>query len=156
MTLSTINNFLHLLATVTWIGGMIYINIVLMPSLSAIDPSQRGRLLGATTKRFMLLSWGSIIILVITGLLKTPSQMLLNISGVYGISLTLKHFVILLMIVIGLLITFSLGPKMQSLSPTPGEQPTPGFLKMQNQLSVLARINTILGVSVLLFSAIIT
>ena len=155
MTLSTIINFLHLFATVTWIGGMIYFNLILMPSLTAIDPPQRGRLLGAVAKRFTFLSWGSIIILVITGLLITPSYMLLTFSGVYGISLTLKHLVILLMIIIGLVITFSLGPKMHSLSPSPGEPPSSGFLKVQNQLSVLVRINTILGVLVLLLSVMI-
>jgi len=156
MTLTTIYNFLHILATSTWIGGMIYINIVLMPSLSAIDPSQRGRLLGAATKRFGLLAWGSILVLLITGLIKTPSQMLLNVSGTYGISLTLKHLVVVSMVVIGLLMTFWFGPKMQSLSPSPGEKPTPGFLKVQKQLSTLALVNTILGVLVLFFSAIIT
>ena len=124
MILSTIINFLHLLATVTWIGGMLYYNIILKPSLTSIDPSQRGRLLGAVMKRFIFLSWVCIIILVITGLLITPSQMLLNVASVYGIILTLKHFVILLMIVIGLVITFSLRPKLRSLSPSPEKSPS--------------------------------
>jgi uncharacterized membrane protein len=154
MTLSTIINFLHLLATVTWIGGMLYYNIILKPSLTSIDPSQRGRLLGAVMKRFIFLSWGCIIILVITGLLITPSQMLLNVAGVYGITLTLKHFVILLMIVIGLVITFSLRPKLHSLSPSPEKSPSLEFLKVQNQLSVLGRLNALLGVMVLLLSVI--
>ena len=156
MTLSTINNFFHLLATTTWIGGMIYINIVLMPSLSAIDPSQRGRLLVAITKRFTFLSHGSLIILLITGIVKTPTQMLFNISGIYGIALTLKHLVILAMVVVGLLISIWLGPKMQSLSPAPGEQPAEGFLKIQTQISVFARINMVLGVMVLFLAGIIT
>ncbi len=156
MVLQAISNFLHILATTTWIGGMIYINVILMPSLSAIEPSQRGRLLGATTKRFTYLSWGSIIVLVLTGLAKTPSQMLFNVVGAYGISLTVKHIIVVAMIVIGLLITFRLGPKMQSLSPSPGEPPAPEFLKVQNQLSILARANTVLGGVVLFLSAIIT
>jgi len=153
MTLITINGFLHLLATATWFGGLIYTNIVLMPSLSAIDASQRSRLLGAVTKRFTFLAWGSIIILVITGLIKTPSQMLLNVSSAWGMKLTIKHILVLSMVVVGLLMTFWLGPKMQSLSPSSGEQPGSGFLKVQKQLSVLARINSILGVLVLLLSA---
>ncbi len=156
MTLNTIINFLHLLATTTWIGGMIYINIVLMPSLSAIDPSQRGRLQGAVTKRFMYLSLGSLIILLITGFAKTPPQLLFNISGAYGIALTLKHLVILAMIVIGLLISFRLSPKMKSLSPAPGELPAEGFLKIQTQISVYAQINMVLGVLVLFLAGILT
>jgi uncharacterized membrane protein len=156
MTLSTINTFLHLLATAIWIGGMIYINIVLMPSLLAIDPSQRGKLLAAVTKRFGFMASGSIIILIITGIINTPSQMLFNFSTTFGITLTIKHLVIAAMVVIGLLIMFWLGPKMQASSPSPGEQPSPEFLKMQSQISVLSRVNMVLGVLVLFLTAMIT
>ncbi|MEE8357627.1 MAG: DUF4149 domain-containing protein [Anaerolineales bacterium] len=155
MTISTIINFLHLLATSTWIGGMLYINIVLMPSVSAIDPAQRGQFLGATTKRFAFLASGSIVVLVITGIMRTPSQLMFNLSTIYGIALTLKHLVISVMIVIGLVISFWLGPKVKSLTPAPGEQPQAGFLKIQSQISTFARINMVLGVLVLFLAGIL-
>ena len=146
--------FLHLLATVTWIGGMIYTNLVLMPSLAAIDPLQKGKLLNALIKRFTILAWGSIIVLLVTGFLDTPSGMLFNISTFYGKVLALKHALVLIMVVIGVCITFVLGPKMKALAPKPGEKPPSELLKLQKQLSMLGLINMVLGVLVLLCVAI--
>jgi len=152
MTVSTITDFLHVLATTTWIGGMIYTNAVLMPSLSAIEPSQRGKLIGAVSKRFTLFAWSSIIILVITGFMVTPSGVLFNTSNTYGITLTIKHVVVLVMIVIGLLITFVISPKLMSLAPSADEKPAPDYLKAQGQLALLARVNLVLGILVLLLA----
>jgi len=155
MTISTIINFLHLLSTATWIGGMLYINMVLMPSVSAIDPAQRGQFLAATTKRFAVLAAGSIVVLVFTGLMRTPSGLMFNLSTIYGTALTIKHLVISVMIVIGLVISFWLGPKVKSLTPAPGEQPSAGFLKIQSQITTFARINMVLGVLVLFLAGIL-
>ena len=154
MLFTMINDFLHLLATVVWIGGLIYINLVLMPSLTAIDPPQRGKLSGAVAKRFTILAWCAVIILLITGYLKTPSGMLFNISNTSAVALTIKHILVLVMIAIGLLVTFVTAPKMKSLAPEPGEPPPPEFLKAQKQLSTLALTNMILGILVLLSVAI--
>ncbi len=41
-------NFLHLLATAIWLGGAIFIKLVLNPSLLEIDPQQRGRLMAVS------------------------------------------------------------------------------------------------------------
>ncbi len=153
MNFATFINFLHLLAMATWVGGMLYLNIVLMPSLSSIDPSQRGRLMGTATKRFSLLAWGSVIVLVTTGLFRAPHQAFFNFSIVYGILLTIKILIVFSMIVIGGLMSFVLGPKMIEISPPPGEAPDPEFLKVNNQLALLSRINMLLGVLVLVFAA---
>jgi uncharacterized membrane protein len=153
MTLSTAIGFLHLLATVTWIGGMVFANLVLMPSLAAIDPPQRGRLMGAVVKRFSMLSWGSIAVLLVTGLIATPSQQLLNLSTIWGVTLAIKHLLVLSMLVIGVLVGFVVSPKLQAKAPPPGQPPTSDYLKAQKQLSVLATVNMILGILVLLLAA---
>jgi len=155
MTLTVILRFLHLLATVTWIGGMFTINLVLMPSLAAIDPPQRGKLLGAALERFKPLALGAMAVLLITGVLVAPPRSLLNLSTPYGVALALKHLVVLAMVVIGLMVPFVISPKMQSLAPAPGERPTPAFIQTQKQLSVLARVNMILGVVVLFLAAVL-
>ncbi len=150
MTISTIVNFMHLLATVTWIGGMIYVNLVLMPSLTAIDPPQRGRLLGAAARRFAILAWGSVVVLLVTGLLKTPPGQLFRPSTTYGAILALKHALTLLMVAGGLLVTLVIAPRMAALAPKPGEKPTPDYLRVQKQLSILGLANMVMGVAVLL------
>lgn len=148
-------DFLHILATAVWIGGMIYIVLVLMPSLAAIDPPQRGKLMGAAAKRFTIFSWSSVLVLLITGYMKTPDGMLFDASTTYGVTLTLKHVAVLLMMIIGVLIGFVIVPKIGKLAPKPGEQPSPDFLKAQKRLPMFAITNTILGIIVLLFVALL-
>jgi uncharacterized membrane protein len=149
MSYAVINNFLHLLATVTWIGGIIFMNVVLVPSQSAISPEQRGKLSGVIVKRFLILVWGSVIILIITGLYKTPTQMLFYPESGFGYWLTVKHAAIILMIIFGLIVTFVISPKLRSLAPKTGEQPSAEFIKAQKNMSLIARTNMVLGLLVL-------
>lgn len=149
MSFAVVNNFLHLLATVTWIGGIIFMNFVLVPSQTAISPDQRGKLFGAVVKRFLFLVWGSVIILIITGLYKTPTQLLFYPESRFGFWLTVKHIAIILMIVFGLIVTFVVSPKLRNLAPKPGDQPSEEFINAQKNLSLIARTNMILGIIVL-------
>lgn len=150
MVLQTIIDFLHLLAAVTWVGGMIYIELVLTPSLKAIDPPQRGKLLGAVAKRFAFFAWGSIIVLFVTGISEPEFRTFFDLSS-RGVILTVKYVLFLVMILIGLFITFAIVPKMERLAPKPGEKPSPDFPKVQKQLATLAFINMILGILILFF-----
>lgn len=150
-----IRDFLHLLATVTWIGGMIYINLALMPGLTAIDPPQRGKLMGAVGKRFAILSWSSVLILLITGYLKTPEGMLFETLTSYGMTLTVKHFTIMGMMVVGIYISLVIVPQMGTLAPKPGEPPSPDFIKAQKRLPMLSVTNMILGIVVLFCAALL-
>lgn len=149
MSFAVINNFLHLIATVTWIGGMIFMNVVLFPVQTAIEPAQRGKLFGAIVKRFLVIVWISVIVLLLTGLYKTPSSMLFNPEVRFGFWLTIKHIAILLMIIFGLIITFVLSPNLRKLAPKSGEQPATGFIRTQKRMALVARTNMILGIIVL-------
>jgi len=64
--------------------------------------------------------------------------------------LIVKHALVLTLIIIASVITFSVVPKTRSLAPAPGERSAPGFLKAQQQLKMLATTNLILGLIVLL------
>jgi putative copper resistance protein D len=155
MFLSIIIDFLHILATVTWVGGMLYLHIVVNPSLTVLDPPLRGKLMGAINKRFPIFAWLSVILLLITGILKTPSGMFMELSTTYGIGLLIKHFLFFIMIIIGILISFIMAPKMESLVPKPGEAPSSEFVKVQKQVALLAMINLILGILALICTALI-
>ena len=39
MTIESITSFVHILAATTWVGGIIYMVLVLLPSLETLDPS---------------------------------------------------------------------------------------------------------------------
>lgn len=149
MSVYALNNFFHLLATVTWIGGMIFMNFILYPAQSVISPPERGKLMGSLAKRFSIAAWISVIVLIITGLVKTPEGFLLNTSTTFGVWLTVKHIAIILMIIFGLYISLGLAPKLGKLAPKPGEQPRQEFLKTQALLGKFSITNMILGIIVL-------
>jgi uncharacterized membrane protein len=150
MIAQAIIDFLHLLATVAWIGGAIYMNLVLMPALNAIEPPARGKLMGAVSKRFTILAWSSIVVILITGYLKTPTGMLFNTTETYGITLTVKHVLVLTMVVLAFLIMVVVVPKVNALAPKAGEKPSSEFIQAQKLLPRLSVTATLLGIVVLL------
>ena len=152
--LKIIVDFFHELATVVWIGGMVYANLILMPAVATIEAAERGKLLGAAVKRFTLISWISVIVLIITGIFKAISPEMSEISQPAATVLKVKYLVFALMLVIGILITFVFGPKMKSLMAKPGEKLSLEFLQAQSRISTLAMITMILGILVLLLVAI--
>ncbi len=65
-------NFLHLLATVVWVGGMATNILVTLPSTrEVLEPAVFGRFIGAIMKRFRLIAYVSIITLLVCGVLLT-------------------------------------------------------------------------------------
>ena len=151
--IEVIINFLHLLATSVWIGGAVYTHLILLPSLKMIDPQQGGKLLSVIAKRFSITAWSCIIILIITGLLKTPGDMLFDTSSDIGLALTFKHILILAVVIVGLVIALVVVPKMRQSTPKPGEVPSADFIKYQHQLHNLATTNLILGVLIVLLAS---
>lgn len=143
-------NFLHLLGTSVWIGGMIYIHFVLLPSVSKIDPGESGKLQGIAAKRFSIIAWSAIIILVVTGFLKTPGEMLLNTSTQFGVVLLIKHILILGVIVVGIVIGTVVVPGLRKNMPNPGEKPKAEFLSYKKRLESLATSNLIFGILILI------
>lgn len=69
MNWNTLAQFLHILAVVVWIGGMIFLDWILVPALrrAVADDERRIRLLHALFRDFFALVWGAGAILVVTG-----------------------------------------------------------------------------------------
>lgn len=150
---NSIINFFHLLGAVIWIGGAFYIHLILMPALKAIDPQEGGKLQGIIAKRFSIVAWASIIVLLITGFLKTPSTMLLNTTSYFGIILLIKHIFIIGAIFVGLMIALVAVPNLSKNAPKPGEKPSAGFFKYQKTLHTLALTNLIFALIILLLAS---
>jgi putative copper export protein len=61
--------FVHVVAAVTWLGGMLFIALVLIPVLRRLDdPALRARLVHAAGVRFRAVGWITIGLLVASGL----------------------------------------------------------------------------------------
>ena len=142
-------NYLHLLGSIVWIGGAIYMHIVLQPSLKLIDQRESGKLQSVVAKRFSIIAWTSITILIITGFLKTPSSLLLDTTSNFGVILLIKHVFIISAIIVGLTIALHVVPNLQKYAPKPGESPKQEFFKFQNRLKTLATTNLIFALVIL-------
>ena len=143
-------NFFHLLATAVWIGGATFIHFILEPSSKLIDPQQASTLYGIIAKRFSITAWSCLVILLITGYLKTPDGMLFDTSSEIDQTLTIKHILIIGVLIIGLFITLAVVPRMRRASPKPGETPSEEFFRLQKRLSRLATTNLVLGLLILI------
>jgi len=103
---STLLIWIHLVAAITWVGGMLFHRLVLRSSLAGISPSAKGQdlltgILIRIDSRYKTLRWLSLATLLVTGIV-----LLINEGGsarmesAWGAVLMLKLFFVL--IVIGL------------------------------------------------------
>lgn len=98
--------YIHLLTAIAWFGTILYVHILLKPAYAA-----RG-----LPKGELLLGWLSIIVLTITGTLLTIAR-IPTIKALYvtrfGIILSIKVFLFLIMVSSALIVTFYIGPKLK-------------------------------------------
>ncbi len=155
LNLTNLNIFLHLFAAVTWIGAGIFMNVVLNPSLRSIEPIEAGKLMSSVLKRMTIISWGSAFLLVTTGFIGIPSQMLFNFNTTYATVISIKLGLVMIVLVNTSLITFIFTPRVIKSSGNAGEGPADVVIKSQNNLRLLSQLNTIIGVIIMLLVSII-
>jgi uncharacterized membrane protein len=62
--------WIHVLAAITWVGGMLFIALVLVPTVRALDDAPvRTRVIRDSGRRFRVVAWMALAILVLTGVL---------------------------------------------------------------------------------------
>lgn len=63
-----LNVWIHILAAAIWTGGLIYTAAVVVPYALSHPVEERQRILRALGRRFRWIAWGSIVVLIITGI----------------------------------------------------------------------------------------
>jgi uncharacterized membrane protein len=58
---------LHVLCAVIWVGGMFFAYVILRPSLSVLEPIQRIALHTQVFRRFFLVVWHAMPVILVTG-----------------------------------------------------------------------------------------
>ncbi|MFQ5950926.1 MAG: hypothetical protein ACE5KH_02440, partial [Candidatus Geothermarchaeales archaeon] len=58
--------WIHLLAVITWVGGSIFADRILAPSLTSVPPNHAGKLFQAVSKRFTPLAWVAVGLIATT------------------------------------------------------------------------------------------
>lgn len=96
-------DLLHLICTATWVGGLFYLGIVFIPTLSSLARAQQARVIALGLPEFSAVAIVSVLILASTGFLNTtihltsPVQLL---TTLYGRILTIKILLFLVMVYI--------------------------------------------------------
>ncbi len=145
-------SFLHLLATVMWIGGMATNILVTLPSArEVLEPAVSGRLIGAITKRFRRLVWGSLITLLLSGvpltLLNENFAGLGRIDNTWSQVVLVKHLFVIAAVLLSVYSFEVLTPKMARLA---AKGPSPELLKAQKLQLRMASTGFVLGLIILL------
>jgi len=104
--------YLHLLTAIAWFGTIFYVHILLKPAYAA----------KGLPKGELILGWVGIILLSITGVLLTiariPAWKILYTTR-FGILLSLKIFLFLIMVASAAIVTFVIGPKIRKRKAQP-------------------------------------
>ena len=155
LLLDIIVHWLHLLAAFTWVGGLIFVNVVLTPAVEPKGiPPQFVRLMGM--ERFRPFAWGSIIVVVLTGLYNTFKSVptLATLTGSqYGLTLLAKIAAVAVMIGITFMNSIVMRRRITQAPAGPGGTPPPEMQAMGGRLVILSRANLALALLVLLLAA---
>jgi uncharacterized membrane protein len=58
----------HVLAAILWVGGTVFLAAVAAPALRTLPPQERGALMARIGRRFRVMGWTALALLVATGL----------------------------------------------------------------------------------------
>jgi uncharacterized membrane protein len=149
-----VSMWIHLLAAITWIGGLLFITMVIVPTLRM--PELRANalvLLRTTGRKFQRIAYASLVTLVATGstnlLLKAGSWsgVAALLPSTYGHLLMAKVTLVLVVIALALYHDFVVGP-----AATRAMEADPrgaAAMSLRKRASWIGRINTLLSLAIM-------
>lgn len=153
--------FLHLGATVVWIGGMALLMLVIYPLQSRADDADSARLLDAIEVRFRPLANFSLLVLLVTGVFQTGDSEfyggLLSFENDWSRAMLGKHIAFAGMVLIVGFLQFGLAPALERARILASRDANLGdLLRLRVRQRRLSQVNFGLGMVVLVFTAIAT
>ncbi len=156
----TFSYWLHMLATVIWIGGLAAVSIFTLPAIASLDdPGDQIKQLHQVQKKLDPLGWFSLLLLTGTGLMQMSAsdqyEGLLAFSNAWSQAILLKHIVFLGMVFVSAYLTWSALPELSRavLALSRGKGDAGKIPAIQKKHRFLLRLNFGLGVIVLAFTA---
>jgi uncharacterized membrane protein len=154
-----ITYWLHMLATVVWIGSLAALVLLVLPAAQrSLEPGLYANLLDALQRRLDPLGWFCLIVLTGTGMFQMSAspnyQGFLAFGNVWAMAILIKHIVILVMVGASAYLTWGLLPSLRrtALKLAQGKD-APEAARLQRQNAVLLRLNLFLSVVVLALTA---
>ncbi len=147
-------NFFHLLATVTWFGAMTTNAFILMPSISeSLEPPVAGKLISAVMRRFRIVVYISMGVLIVTGIFMTSSMKFMQFTNLWYTISSIKHIFIIL-VVIAVIYAFEiLGRKVSRLAQ---KGPSPELASLQKKQIIFSKVGLVMAIIILILTGILT
>lgn len=138
----------HLVATVTWVGGLALMALVVWPGARArLGPGPAlGQFLNDVQRRFNPLAWTSLAVLVGTGLMQMTADPnyggFLVIDNAWAIAILVKHVAVLGMVAIGAAMQWLIQPELTRLALREAHsRPAPELAALRRREVVLLWLN---------------
>lgn len=146
-----LNVTLHVLATLIWMGGLMFLAAVGAPVLRKVEPADlRSQLFSQLGLRTRRVAWIAIGVLLVTGTINLHFRGILNADTLlsrtfwgtrYGTALAWKLGAVTVLLVLSALHDFVLGPMATRIAPGSAEA-----LRMRRLSALVARASAIIGV----------
>src|ERR671925_1106812 len=147
--------WLHLLATVTWIGSLAGISFLVLPAMQrSLNPEAQLVFIEAMQKRLEPIAWFSISLLAVTGLFQMSTNPhydgFLSISTQWSLAILAKHILGIFMVVASAIQTWEVIPAIhRAILMSKKSKNVEDLDALRRREILLLRINFILGVLIL-------
>jgi len=146
--------WLHMLATVTWIGSLAAINLLVLPAsqrtLKLVDQLS---FISALQKRLEPLAWFSMGLLLITGLIQLSTSPhydgFLALSTQWSMAILVKHSLGAIMVVVSAIQTWEVLPSIHRTLMKKQNAEAGELVKLQRRELILLRVNLLLSALIL-------
>jgi uncharacterized membrane protein len=146
--------WMHMLATVTWIGSLAAINLLFLPaSKRSLNLADQLSLVAALQKRLEPLAWFCMGVLLVTGLFQLSTSPhydgFLSISTQWSLAILFKHSVAVIMVVVSAIQTWEVLPAIQRVLLKKDKVDATELARLQKRETLLLRINLFLSALIL-------
>jgi len=150
--------WLHLLATVTWVGSLVSISALILPAATRnLKPVDQLAVISTIQQRLEPIAWFSLSLLIVTGLFQMSVNEhyngFLSTSNQWSISILVKHILVVIMIVVSAVHTWEVLPAIRRALMRKDQADPEVLDKLGRRERSLLRINLILALLILLAAA---
>lgn len=157
----TIAYWLHMLATVVWVGGLAALMIIVLPAArKTLSNESYAGFLGVVQIRLQQMGWFSLLLLVATGMFQMVAhpayEGFLAVTSPWAAAILIKHLTIGLMIAVSAYVTWVLTPAMRRLAlrrSVGGAVDEAEIARLLRRETLFLRLNGILAVIILALTA---
>ena len=150
--------WLHLLATVAWLGGLAALAILVLPvAKHVLKPADQLAFIEGIQRRLEPMAWFSLSILIATGLFQLSVNPhyngFLSTTGQWSLAILTKHTLVVIMIVVSAIQTWEVLPAIRRglIRIEKGKMDAAEVIRLQKRETLLLRLN--IGLSILILAA---